>query len=360
MWRASVFGLLLLVALCACREIVGFDDPDDAARGVEASSAVLLPFVPGPDFKDSCEACARDSCGEARETCLEDGVCRGLFDCSSRCDNPVCFARCGSFATFGGTALFPGDPIGIESLRFGESLGCVYDSCRDACGFGVTWDCLEDDKYRWPQTWSDSLPVQLGIVREGAPYPVAAHVEAFTNADAFLDRGDTGEWGQVELDLSFRTTFYGYFVIVPRIGGLASEIYYPGNLFRPSRGAISVVDASMFVDPDARDAAAMFSISDCLGYRASGVSFEIEGVQAQSSWVLTSFGALTPGETVTSEFGTAGLLGLPPQEHTVYVRATRRGQTLARRPILLRERFVTRVDLYPRGGDDLYPRRGDD
>jgi hypothetical protein len=345
------FAVLLLVLLVACRDIVGFEEAPESGIDLPMQSEPILPFVPADDLRSGCEACARESCGELRETCLGDDVCRDLLQCRSRCGDPVCFARCGSFATFHGNLQVTGYPVGAESPLYASYDDCVASTnCREACGIGLNWECLGNESYRWPKRSAVPIPVQMSIFNEHTGAATPAGVEASDDADRLLDRGDTGEWGQVELDLRMGNTFAGYFTIVPKLQTLRSVLYYPGTLFRPTRGVVGVI-MPFERNVESPLTAAMFSIRDCLGYFASGVSFEIDGVVPLAQWSVTS-GLSGANNEPTSEVGTTVLDGVAPQPDTVVVRAVRRDRMVARRVIYLRKGVMTRADLWPLSGDE--------
>jgi hypothetical protein len=239
-----------------------------------------------------------------------------------------------------------------ENVRKDEYQWCIERKCRDACGLGVNWECLGSETYRWPKDSDGPLPVQLRVIAELGNVDVSASVEAHNDRDAFFDRAETGAWGQVELDVNSQFTFSGYFQITPKLGSIGSMLYYPPKLFRASRGGVGVVDPATLPNaPEEELVSAALSMSDCLSYPASGVSFEIEGKSPRSTWAAAGDN-LTPGMSITTEFGIVGLQGFNPEPDPVTVRAVRRDQTVARRSVKLRKGFFVRVDLVPLSGDE--------
>lgn len=341
---------LLFLVTASCRAVVDFDEPTEAAAAQQTRP--LLPFVPEDALAEGCASCAMDGCSEERELCLSDVTCRGLLACRSRCKDPACMARCGSFTRFGGGSVSSnGIPTAPESRAYEVYEGCVSGSCRGPCGIGLNWDCLGSATYRWPRDLGGDLPVQLEVLDRRAYAPTPASVEAYGLGDTFLDRGETGAWGQVTLNLNARSTFAGYFTIIPKLDGLVSELYYPGTLFRPTRLAAPILFAPSPVTPKPGLAGAVFSVRDCLGRQATGVSFQLEELPGDA-WYLLAESFVQNKALTTNDSGTGGINNLMPQQDLVYVNAIRADRTVARAGFRLREDSLSLVELWPLSGAD--------
>jgi hypothetical protein len=354
---------LTALALGGCSQLLGDPFDEDASSKFAAESGAnhcggvppltaepLLPFVPAEEFEDSCTSCVADACSERADACLADAACRAILTCRAGCKDPACQACCGSFTRFGRdlSTDLNAPPAAEESLLFRSHELCV-SSCRIKCGAGLNWECVGKPTYRWPsERRGTELRVQLELRVQGSFASLPAEVEAYSENDVPLARGQTGGWGKIELDLTHRSAFRGYFLITPQAAGYAKTIVYPGVLARNSRGnaLIAPIDEEARYTPDAGRATAIFGAVDCLGYPAIGVRFELDGL-ASETWYAGLDVKLQRNAVATGESGVGGVLPLEPQESPVAVVATYDGRPIAHTTFLLRSGYVSEVGLFP-------------
>jgi hypothetical protein len=306
-----------------------------------------------------CTQCARDACEGERAACMAEARCRSLLECHSRCGDPACSARCGSYAT-------SETPIQSsiyqlqrtdESERFSLYYECVAEAnCRVACGLGVNWSCLKKQTYRWPtrpQRDDDaSIELRVDVVEVNNYLGVPAHISAHASDTTLLANAPTAGWGQAELQLPIVETFDGYLEIEPDSQGFGKQFAYSAPVFRSTR-SVNVVfeDNAALPSPQPGTAAIGVVAFDCLGVPAPGITFELEQAVGQP-WYTSNATLPTRNITQTELLGSGGISDVPASYDEVALIAKRDGEPVARRSIHVRANWLTIVGLLPRTEDE--------
>jgi hypothetical protein len=361
---------IALVSIAACRQVVGFDKPPrethDASTAESPKPLPLLPFVPEPEYAETCTSCATQMCSAQHQACVDNTQCKEMLRCygGDACSDPLCIARCGSYDLLD-YAWRSGGPVqgrrGAEVALFSAYQACVsVDNCPTDCGWGLDWGCLDKSpRYRWPPGLGVNLKLELLFPEGGL---VSARVSAYATGTAtgmgFVNQlpRETGGWGQVELEFP-PGNFDGFLQIESDAGALyeVRMLDYSGPFFRDTRLSRNVFPVDLRPpSPHAGFAGVIIAATDCIGAPASGITFELEGASGQvysyapenppwSVWVLGANSDVS---------GVGGFADVSPANTTVTVLAKRGEQTVARRTVYLRENWLTSVILRPLSGDD--------
>ena len=351
---------IVLVSIAGCRQIVGFDEPSPPLP--------LVPFVPAPEFAETCTSCAAEKCGAQHQACVDDPQCRALLRCYGKCSNPLCMASCGSYD--------PSDYSWVRwntGLRGAESaLLTAYQKCVSVyecpadCGWGLDWGCLDErSQYHWPsQPYVDDSPIHVKLevllIDTGVSASVGAFFPTGTGMDVLVPTSETNAWGQV--DLEFPTVTDPILQIKSTDGSFYEfrVLDYSGPFFRDTRlfRAVFPSDFHSVSPSDAEFAGLIIAVSDCIGAPAVGITFELEGANGHPYKYADTdnyFGTVGP----TDRLGAGGFRDVRPDDgwsaaadKMVTVLAKRGKETVARRTVLLRANWLTSVVLRPLSGDD--------
>ena len=363
--RKGFCGAIVLVSIAGCREIVDFDEPPPASSDAGAreppKALPFLPFVPAPEYRETCTSCAAEKCDSQHQACVDDPQCRELLRCYGVCSDPLCIANCGSYDlldySWGGPNGLLAGRRGAESALLTAYQRCVpvYD-CRTDCGYGLDWSCLKNNRYRWPM-WpymeKSPLHLQLELLFPN-DIGVSARVSAYLPSGGpfgFLSREPNG-WGQVELE--FSGVFDGFLQIESDPGALDEfhVLDYSGPFFRDTRLSRDVFPIDVHPPyPHAGFAGVIIAVTDCVGSGASGITFELEGALGQS-YAYYSLDDMFDFGGKTDLTGAGGFADVSPANATVTVLAKRDERIVARRRVDLRENWLTSVVLRPLSGDE--------
>ena len=147
---------IVLVSIAGCRQIVDFDEPPPGVADAGEPPLPFVPFVPRPDYAETCPRCAAEKCNSQHQACVDDPQCRELLRCYGACSDPLCIARCGSYDLLdyswgGGSGPIAGRR-GAENALLSAYQRCVsIYHCPNDCGWGLDWGCLDkSNRYRWP------------------------------------------------------------------------------------------------------------------------------------------------------------------------------------------------------------------
>jgi hypothetical protein len=337
----------------ACRQIVGFDEPKSDAGDHVARALPLLPFVPEKDYAETCERCALDSCSSERDACLADARCLEILRCREQCRDPVCIARCGSFAYL----TSAGSVLAHESPLFQNYNDCVsFGRCASECHTGLNWACVEQKPYRWParpRLAEDSrIDFRVEVIECGSWLGVPSQITAYWGSQDLLASARGSSWGQAELVLPVSETIDGYLEIEPSVPGLGHQIFQTGPVFRATLLSACVFPAGLKpLTPEPGSAAVGFYIFDCLGVNASGVTFELDGAEG-TSFYGSSNGEVSTNAQRTELHGFGGFANLRSPPDAVSVVAKRGGTIVARKLVRVRQDWLTVALLWPRSEDD--------
>jgi hypothetical protein len=353
---------IVLVSSAGCRQIVGFDEPSPKSSVADEGKPLpFVPFVPEPEYAETCTSCAAEKCNPQHQACVDDPQCRELLRCYGACSDPLCIARCGSYDLLDYSWGGPHGPFagrrGAESALLSAYQRCVsvYD-CPTDCGYGLDWGCLKNNRYRWPSgSYLEKSPLHLQLeLMFPNDIGVSARVSAYLPSGAaagFLSREPNG-WGQVELE--FTGVFDGFLQIESEPGAL-DEFHildYSGPFFRDTRLSRDVFPSDVHPPyPHAGFAGVIIGVTDCVGAPASGITFEFEEVPGQS-YSYYSLKDQFDFSGKTDETGAGGFADVSPADGTVTVLAKHGEQTVARRTVSLRENWLTSVVLRPLSGDE--------
>jgi hypothetical protein len=373
--RLGLCCAIVLVAIPACSQIVGFDGPPPAPSDAgppkpkpKPKPMPLVPFIPQPEYAATCESCASQNCNAEHQACVDDPQCRELLRCYGACSDPLCIARCGSYDlldySWGGPHGVYAGRRGAESALLSAYQRCVSvyggclttGCCLTACGWGLDWGCLQSSRYRWPigrsGPYLEKSPLHLKLELMfpndiGVPARVSTYLPS--GPAGFLPREPNG-WGQVELE--FSGVLDGFLQIESDTGAL-DEFHildYSGPFFRDTRLSRDVFPIDVHPPyPHAGFAGVIIGVTDCVGAPASGITFELEGASGPSgqSYSYYSVKDMFDFGGKTDETGAGGFADVSPANGTVTVLAKRGEQTVARRTVSLRENWLTSVVLRP-------------
>jgi hypothetical protein len=366
--RLGLCCAIALATIPACRQIVGFDAPKSESGGAGADNLPkalpLLPFVPQPQFMDTCTSCAVQKCDAQHQACVDDPQCRELLRCYSACSDPVCIARCGSYDLLDYSWGGPSGPFagrrGAEVSLLSSYQRCISSyGCPTDCGWGLDWGCLDNsNRYRWPTgPYLENRPLHLKLEvvfrnNIGASARVSAYNPWGVGMGAlWLAPRETDGWGQVELE--FSSVVDAVLQIESSAGALDEfrMLDYSGPFFRNTRLSHDVFPIDLPpVSPHAGFAGVIIAVSDCIGAPAAGIAFELEGASGQSYSYYGLMDQFVLGAN-TDQTGAGGFADVSPTNTTVTVLAKHGERTVARRTVYLRQDWLTSVVLRPLSGD---------
>jgi hypothetical protein len=337
---------IVLVAITGCRQIVGFDEtPPEPADG-----APFLPFVPAPQYLDACTSCAADKCMTEHQACLDDASCKAMLRCRGACSNPVCIARCGSFdlIDYADSRDAIAGRRGAENANFADYHRCVsWYGCRAECGAGLNWDCTA--RYPWPNyPEHNPLSLQLELLDE-VGNGASASVTAYIGQGAITQPAHTAGWGQTELKIPSSASGPAFLQVESDPDALDElrMLDYSGPFFRDTRLSRTVFPVGHPIFPQSGFAGVLVVATDCLGFTASGITFELDGTSSRADY---NFGDVSNVEN-TNKTG-MGLFKDVSANGTITVRARKDEVIVAQQRVELRENWLTSVVLRPLTEDD--------
>lgn len=346
-----VFVWLLLLCAAGCRAVVGFDEPVE--EGTALTGLPLLSFVPDGDHASECKRCAEAQCSKQYNACAVDARCRQYLQCRGTCSDPVCSARCGSYALYDDVLLSGALPgrHGEEVPLFGDYHRCVsVDRCLDACGWGLNYECMRG--YRWPVRADDAnirLDLELRDYGVGAPLVNVSAQTPNVGTTALLpiaNEQKTSSWGQLQIDLG-GTVFDGVLQIDADAPEKFGTLAYIGRVFRDTRMSFTIAPLRLIEFDDALATSRLWIAAfDCAGAPASGLTFGLEDAHGDPFYIVGNLQASLSGPTDglgTGGFDRVVVNGTP----LVSVYAERDGEVVARKTVMLRPGWETKVSLWP-------------
>lgn len=293
---------LLLLSSCVSSTDSLYDPPEPP----------WLPARPDPGREEACAACATDACADERTACLQDQGCLALLECRGRCNEPACLQTC--TARHGYSAWY-------EDLW----TCVVIDHCREACGSGENFACVDDyqaaraddeEDRRFPVRFRYKNPrtglayAYTGDERDeqfvaGARAESCRPPDLASSACQRIDVGIVGADDSVELDLVVHEVTNAFKGVVEvelddptttsgtAAAPLFEQLGWRDRYLTPPfaeatefrfyvfwRGWFRKKAAEALPDPiDFTTAAPLaFYLEDCMGAPASGVRFELPGV----------------------------------------------------------------------------------
>jgi hypothetical protein len=152
--------------------------------------------------------------------------------------------------------------------------------------------------------------------------------------------------------LPISATFDGFLEIEPSLPGVGHQIFHTGPVFRGTLLSACVFPAELKpLTPEPGAAAVGIYIFDCLGSKATGVTFELEGAEGTSFYGSTN-GQLSTSAQRTELPGFGGFTNLSSPPDAVLVVAKRGGTTVASKLVRVREDSLTVALLWPLSEDE--------
>jgi hypothetical protein len=126
---------LVLSCLVACRDLVGFEEPERDASASDAGTQPSTTVCALPHASPGCASCARQHCCTESMACADDPACRAQARCLANCGaEPGCRAQC---------ALV----VVSQSSDAAALAACMASECEDACGLACGMSLVDYGEY---------------------------------------------------------------------------------------------------------------------------------------------------------------------------------------------------------------------